>query len=836
MRPAPFLRLFFVRLAMLLLLGLPVMHAMAQADPPGRVGRLSYGEGTVTFSPAGDDEWIDAEFNRPLTRGDKLWTDKGTRAEIQIGSAVVRMGGGTQLEVLTLDDQSVQLSATRGTVYVRVRSLPEGENFEIDTPNLAYRAAYPGDYRIDVDAAHGTTRVTIHSGAGAVYGDKGEVLPLGGGQQVTFRARSLAKVNTQESPPQDNFDRWAEERNRREDQSVAARYVPRDVVGYQLLDATGQWVQDGTHGAVWIPQNTPANWAPYRNGRWEWIAPWGWTWIDDAPWAFVTSHYGRWAQVGTRWAWVPGRMGLRPIYAPALVAFVAGTGAPGLAVGGKQTVAWFPLAPGEPWQPGFHATPLYISTVNTNMPPVRESGNYAYQYKAEALTAIPMEDFQRGKPSRGSRLRVAGSMLTQAQVVAPPPMPERSKSAAPARVAPAAADIRQVNSNAAAGQQPAEAQRQAELQRQTEAQRQAEAQREQAAKAEQAKAEQAKAEQARAVEQAQAAEQAKLAEQARRAEQAARKAEQQRLAEQTRRAEQQKLAEQAKAEQAKAEQAKADQAKADQAKADQAKADQARAVERAKAAEQAKLADQARRAEQAARKAEQQRLAEQTRRAEQQKLAEQARAAEQARIAQQARAAEQARIAEQIRIAQQARAAQETARREAMEKRAEQSKREQAARREQARREQEAAAQRAEQARREARAQAQRELQARRAEQAKQRVAAKKDEEVRRIAHAQQIEQARRAADHDAQVLREQRAQREEAARKVAEEKERAQREAWQRQQQALGEQWKRDQQAWEEQQRLKAVRQRPDLRRSAPAEPEVWQRGIPILNPGRTS
>jgi hypothetical protein len=39
----------------------------------------------------------------------------------------------------------------------------------------------------------------------------------------------------------------------------------------------------------------------------------------------------------------------------------------------------------------------------------------------------------------------------------------------------------------------------------------------------------------------------------------------------------------------------------------------------------------------------------------------------------------------------------------------------------------------------------------------------------------------------------------------------------------------------WELQQR---ARQRPDLRNDRrPAQPpEVWQRGIPILNPGRTS
>ena len=192
MNTAHLLRYFVARL--LPLLGLLSAHATAQEDPPGRVGRLNHTEGVVTFSLAGDNEWTDAELNRPLTRGDRLWTDKGSRAEIQIGSSAVRMDGQTQIEILALNDQSAQLSVMQGTVYVRVRSLPEGENFEIDTPNLAYRAAYPGDYRIDVDAARGSTRVTIHSGTGAVYGEAGQALPMGGGQQITFRGRGLAQA------------------------------------------------------------------------------------------------------------------------------------------------------------------------------------------------------------------------------------------------------------------------------------------------------------------------------------------------------------------------------------------------------------------------------------------------------------------------------------------------------------------------------------------------------------------------------------------------------------------------------------------------------------------
>ncbi len=790
MTPISLFRHVLVRLVPVLILGWTA-HAIAQSDPPGRIGRLNHAEGAVTFSPSGDNEWTDAEANRPLTRGDKLWTDKGSRAEVQVGSSTVRMDGQAQIQVLALDDQSTQLSVTQGSVYVRVRNLPEGENFEIDTPNLAWRAAYPGDYRIDVDGARGTTRVTVHSGTGAVYGDKGQSLTLGGGQQVTFRTRGLAQVTAQESPPQDNFDRWAAERNRREDQSVAARYVPREVVGYQGLDAHGQWSQDATYGAVWIPQATPAKWAPYRAGRWEWIAPWGWSWIDDAPWAFATSHYGRWAMVGDKWAWVPGRIGLRPIYAPALVAFLGSGSSSNIAVGGKQGVAWFPLAPGEAWQPGYRATPLYISTINANMPP--QAGSYAHQRRPEALTAIAAEDFHRGRPVKGGWMKVAGNLLVQAQVVPPPPMPDKPAQPTMARAAPVSADVRQVTNNNAAIV-AAQQQQQAEAQRQ----RDQAAQAEQAAKVER----QAKAEQAAKAEVAAKAEQAKAAEQARAAQQA-------------------KLADQGRA---------AEQARVALAQQQQYAAGQKRVSEQARAAEHARIAEQLRQIE----------LAKAT---EQVRTAQQVRSAEQARANQQARAVALA----QARVQEQQALRAEAARHESLARRAELAKREQASKREQALREQLAQARREKEAQRAAavaRAQAQREAQrealAKRAQKTKlAAAAARKGEDARKAAHAQQVEVARRAADRDAQALRQQRVAREEGARKQAEEREHAQREAWQRQQQALSEQWRRDQQAWEQQQRDRARPARPDLRNTNSdrrPEPEVWQRGIPILNPGRTS
>ncbi len=59
----------------------------ASADPPTRVARLGYADGAVSFSPAGENDWVLATLNRPLVTGDRLWADAGARAELQVDPA-----------------------------------------------------------------------------------------------------------------------------------------------------------------------------------------------------------------------------------------------------------------------------------------------------------------------------------------------------------------------------------------------------------------------------------------------------------------------------------------------------------------------------------------------------------------------------------------------------------------------------------------------------------------------------------------------------------------------------------------------------------------------------
>ncbi|MCM2251302.1 MAG: chromosome partitioning protein ParA [Ramlibacter sp.] len=441
------------RVLPLLILAFGSMAAAAQSDPPARVGNLSHLEGTAALAPPGDSEWTDAVLNRPITRGDRLWTDRGARAEVHLGSAVLHVDGETFLDFTALDAQVLQASLNEGTVNARVRELDAGENFEIDTPQLALRASQPGDYRIDVDSARGTTRVTVRSGMALVYGAGGEAQQLQAGRQITFTGRELERVAVQ-SPQEDGFDRWAADRNRREDESLAARYIPREVVGYHQLDAYGSWAQDPSYGMVWFPRVTVADWAPYRYGHWEWISPWGWTWIDDAPWGFAPFHYGRWTTIGSRWCWVPGRIGPQPIYAPALVAFIGSGSGWSLTLASGPGIGWYPLAPGEAWRPYYRSSPVYVRNVNRNIVVNSQSFDsaaaHAHRRRGEAITAMRVEDFSRGRPVPGHWSRVSPAEVARAPLAPLASMPAPRRFGDAARGGPARTQAPAPNSAPAA--------------------------------------------------------------------------------------------------------------------------------------------------------------------------------------------------------------------------------------------------------------------------------------------------------------------------------------------------------------------------------------------------
>lgn len=337
--------------------------AAADTDPPSRAGRLAYLEGPVSIQPAGAADWGEALLNRPLTTGDRLWTGEGARAEVQTGGAAIRLGEQTFLEVLNLDDQTVQLRLTEGRVHVRLRRLEEEEVFEVDTPILAVSPQRPGEFRIEAAPGGASTTVVVRGGAALVTGG-GQAFTVRPGQQVRASGTAALAFDVALAPEPDALEGWGRERDRQVSRSASARYVSPGVVGTEDLDLYGSWQPDPIYGAVWVPRAVPAGWAPYRFGHWIWVEPWGWTWVDDAPWGFAPFHYGRWAYVRTVWVWIPGPIVVRPVYAPALVVWLGGSDF-SVSIGlGGPAVGWFPLAPYEIYVPAYAASRTYIRQVN----------------------------------------------------------------------------------------------------------------------------------------------------------------------------------------------------------------------------------------------------------------------------------------------------------------------------------------------------------------------------------------------------------------------------------------------------------------------------------------
>ena len=246
-------------------------------------------------------------------------------------------------------------------------------------------------------------------------------------------------------PVRDAFSGWVAERDRADDRSVSTRYVSPEMTGVEDLDRYGAWQQNPEYGALWVPRGVSAGWAPYTTGRWAWVAPWGWTWVDDAPWGFAPFHYGRWVYVGASWCWSPGTYVRRPVYAPALVAWIGGPRLQiGITVGGGPAVGWVPLAPREVYVPTYRVSPGYVRSVNvthvTNITNITTIINNPQQAVGErdyrnrkfphAVTVVPANTLTTRQPVAAAAaqwrsspaVRELGNEPPRGNIVAAPPV------------------------------------------------------------------------------------------------------------------------------------------------------------------------------------------------------------------------------------------------------------------------------------------------------------------------------------------------------------------------------------------------------------------------------
>jgi hypothetical protein len=415
---------------------LAAMPALAQS-PPARVGRVSIVEGALAFYQAGDPDWSRANRNLPVASGEWFATNQQSRAGLRIGAASVGIARDTRLQVADLREKTMQLALPQGRINLDRRRLRSDDTAEIDLSRGAVWLLQRGIYDIDSGAPDQPIRITVFAGS-ARFAGGGIDQPVNAGERLVLTGTETLSAST-ETATEDDFSEWCRAHDYHPERLAAPYHVSPAMTGYEELDSYGQWATAPKYGAVWYPQSVAADWAPYREGHWVWIEPWGWNWVDDEPWGFAPFHYGRWARIEGRWAWVPGEFVPAPVYAPALVAFVSAPPVVALPDIAGPVVGWLPLAPGEVYWPTYTRDPVYIRNINianvnivtirnitrvtTRAPFAGPPPGVVHQRFANLASAViaPARVFATAARVAPAAVAVPAPLLERAAITVPPP-------------------------------------------------------------------------------------------------------------------------------------------------------------------------------------------------------------------------------------------------------------------------------------------------------------------------------------------------------------------------------------------------------------------------------
>jgi hypothetical protein len=412
----------FVRSVTLLAFTVISTIACAQDDPPARVGRVSLAQGNVSISGDVGEAATAALVNWPVTSQHTLTTAANGRTEVRIGSTSVRLDNDSSLEVTELGDDSLRLRLHYGSASIRIVNLDLLDGFELATPQARVRMQQPGRLRVDAGRAGDTSVVSVFDGQAVVDG---------GGLSLTVRAGRSAELAGEDirtgQARRDDFDEWALARDKYEDDSRSSRYVTTEMTGYEDLDRHGSWRAHSEYGNLWFP-SVASSWVPYRDGRWTWISPWGWTWVDNAPWGYAPFHYGRWVHVNQRWAWAPGRHDRRPVWSPALVGWIGGSGW-NLTFQSHHTrrplpaQGWYPLSPHERFVPGYRLSDERLRRLHHGWSHGPRK-NHGPDYRRRGVTVVPHEHFGKlGQVVVPEAPQAVPAPLLVAGPASPPPPP-----------------------------------------------------------------------------------------------------------------------------------------------------------------------------------------------------------------------------------------------------------------------------------------------------------------------------------------------------------------------------------------------------------------------------
>ncbi len=352
-------------LALLLAPGL----SRASDDPPGRVGGIVSVLGDARLLPGDGGEGVEhpreSLFNWPLTSGDLLETGHQGTLELSLGSTRLRLADRSRLLLRRVDDEAIELQLLEGRLALRLRSDEAARELLLDTRGGRLRPLGRGAFEVDAgqpERRHpqaiawvGHLRLEQRFGSLTLAPGQGVELDPDGGWRTLW-------------PESDELSRWALAEPQRGPARWAQDHLAAEMSGLDDLARHGDWERHPDWGWVWLPGTVATGWVPYREGRWIWRAPWGWTWVDAAPWGFAPFHYGRWAQLRGRWAWVPGPLQGRVVWAPALVVW-SGPAEPHRDGGWR----WFPLAPRETYLPAYACSPQHLQRLNAPHVPLHRS-------------------------------------------------------------------------------------------------------------------------------------------------------------------------------------------------------------------------------------------------------------------------------------------------------------------------------------------------------------------------------------------------------------------------------------------------------------------------------
>jgi hypothetical protein len=349
-------------------------------NPPALAGRVANITGSVSFHASGETQWSAATLNYPVTNGEAFWTEPQAQASLEIADDRVVLDSSTELDMGAIDVSQIVATEAQGAVFIHLNSLQPNQTVTFNTPRGAVQLTAPGRYEIVAGDTNDATSVTVVEGAAHITGTN-LTLDVGPQQTATIGGTDTLQGSVgayQQDAFLESMLRVPAPRHYAAAVPQGSAVAPPPQVQYMTgasdLDTYGSYTQSAEYGQVWYPHDVARDWAPYRDGHWAYVQPWGWTWVDNARWGFAPFHYGRWVQVENRWGWVPGagagggvEVGVSsyPVYSPALVSFV-GVGV-GVSVGfsaGAYSPAWIPLGPREPYYPWYHTRGDYFARLN----------------------------------------------------------------------------------------------------------------------------------------------------------------------------------------------------------------------------------------------------------------------------------------------------------------------------------------------------------------------------------------------------------------------------------------------------------------------------------------